>query len=116
MPIGKPIAGMMGVSVYGSAKRLAEQSGGEALRVKRTKDYAAGLSKIIGNLTARYSLGFTLAEDEKDNGQLHSLEVKVKAADAKGKLRKLEVSSRRGYYMSETQDTNTKKAASAETQ
>ena len=104
MPIGKPIAGMMGVSVYGSAKRLAQRSGGEALKVKRTKDYSAGLSKIIGNLTARYSLGFTLAEGEKDDGQLHTLEVQVKAPDAKGKLRKLEVSSRRGYYMSETQD------------
>jgi VWFA-related protein len=104
MPIGKPLAGMMGVSVYGSAKRLAEQSGGEAVKVKRTKDYAAGLSKIIGNLTARYSLGFTLAEDEKDDGHLHNLEVRVKAPDAKGKLRKLEVSARRGYYMSETGD------------
>lgn len=101
MPIGKPIAGMLGVSVYGSAKRLAQQSGGEAVKVSRTKDYAAGLSKIIGNLTARYSLGFTLAENEKDDGHLHDLEVKVKAPDAKGKLRKLEVSSRRGYYMSE---------------
>jgi hypothetical protein len=28
----------------------------------------------------------------------------VKAPDAKGKLRKLEVSSRQGYYMSETQE------------
>ena len=102
MPIAKPVAGKLGVSVYGSAKRLAQQSGGEAVKVKRTKDYAAGLSKIIGNLTARYSLGFTLAEGEKDDGQLHNLEVKVKAADAKGKTRKLEVSSRRGYYMSET--------------
>src|SRR6185436_1490591 len=81
MPIGKPLAGMMGVSVYGSAKRLAEQSGGEAVRVKRTKDYAAGLAKIISNLTARYSLGFTLAEDEKDDGHLHNLEVRVKAPD-----------------------------------
>lgn len=107
MPVGKPIAGMMGVSVYGSAKRLAQQSGGEAVKVKRTKDYAAGLSKIIGNLTARYSLGFTLAEDERDDGQLHNLEVKVKAPDAKGKLRKLEVSSRRGYYMSETSPKDT---------
>lgn len=104
MPVGKPLAGMVGLSVYGSAKRLAEQSGGEALKVKRTKDYAAGLSKIIGNLTARYSLGFTLAEDEKDDGHLHNLEVRVKAPDAKGKLRKLEVSARRGYYMSETGD------------
>jgi VWFA-related protein len=102
MPIGKPLAGMMGVSVYGSAKRLAQKSGGEAVRVHGTKDYAAGLSRIIGNLTARYSLGFTLAEDEKDDGALHSLEVKVRAPDAKGKLRKLEVSSRQGYYMSET--------------
>jgi VWFA-related protein len=101
MPIAKPVAGKFGVSVYGSAKRLAEQSGGEAVKVKRTKDYAAGLSKIIGNLTARYSLGFSLVEDERDDGRLHNLEVKVKAADAKGKTRKLEVSSRRGYYMSE---------------
>jgi hypothetical protein len=70
--------------------------------VSRTKDYATGLSKIIGNLTARYSLGFTLAESEKDDGRLHNLELRVKAPDAKGKMRKLEVSSRRGYYMSET--------------
>jgi VWFA-related protein len=107
MPIGKPIAGMLGVSVYGTAKRLAERSGGEAVKVKRTKDYAAGLSKIIGNLTARYSLGFSLAETENDDGHLHNLEVRVKATDAKGKLRKLQVSSRQGYYMSETGEKET---------
>ena len=107
LPIGKPIAGMMGISVYGSAKRLAQQSGGEAVKVSRVKDYAAGLSKIIGNLTARYSLGFALAEAEKDDGRLHNLEVRVKAPDAKGKLRKLEVSARRGYYMSETGEKDT---------
>lgn len=113
MPIAKPVAGMMGVSVYGSAKRLAQQSGGEAVKVSRTKDYAAGLSKIIGNLTARYSLGFTLAETDKDDGRLHNLEVRVKAPDAKGKLRKLEVSSRHGYYMSETVEKGTKEASAA---
>lgn len=116
MPIAKPVAGKLGVSVYGSAKRLAQQSGGEAVKVKRTKDYAAGLSKIIGNLTARYSLGFTLAEGEKDDGQLHNLEVKVKAADAKGKTRKLEVSSRRGYYMSETGAKEMKDSTAVKTQ
>ena len=116
MPIAKPIAGKLGVSVYGSAKRLAQQSGGEAVKVKRTKDYAAGLSKIIGNLTARYSLGFTLAEEEKDDGRLHNLEVKVKAPDAKGKMRKLEVSSRRGYYMSETGAKELKETTAAKTQ
>jgi VWFA-related protein len=104
MPIAKPIAGTMGISVYGAAKRLAEQTGGEAVKVKRAQDFGYGLSKIIGNLTARYSLGFALAEGETDDGRLHNLEVRVKAPDAKGKLRKLEVSSRQGYYMSETQE------------
>jgi len=98
MPIGKPLAGWMGVSLYGSARHLAQQSGGEAVRVNRTSDYGAGLAKIIGNLTARYSLGFALREEEKDDGRMHELAVRVKALDAKGKQRKLDVSSRRGYF------------------
>ena len=100
MPIGKPIAGWMGLSLYGSAKHLAQQSGGEAVKVGKPKDYSAGLARIIGNLTARYSLGFALAENETDDGRLHSLEVRVNAKDEKGKKRKLLVSSRQGYYMS----------------
>ena len=100
MPIGKPIAGWLGVSLYGSAKHLAQRSGGEAVKVGRVKDYGNGLSKIIGNLTARYSLGFQLAESEVDDGRMHSLEVRVKAKDEKGKNRKLLVTSRQGYYMS----------------
>jgi VWFA-related protein len=99
LPFGKPVAGWMGVSLYGSAKRLAQGSGGEAVRVNRTSDYGAGLAKIIGNLTARYSLGFALSEQEKDDGRMHQLSIRVKALDAKGKTRKLEVSSRRGYFM-----------------
>ena len=102
MPIGKPVAGWLGVSLYGSAKHLAQQSGGEAVKVGRVKDYGTGLSKIIGNLTARYSLGFALAESEIDDGRMHSLEVRVTAKDEKGKNRKLQVSSRQGYYMSST--------------
>ena len=107
LPIGKPIAGWMGVSLYGSAKQLAQHSGGEAVRVSRVKDYGAGLSKIIGNLTARYSLGFALAEQENDDGRMHSLEVRVKTQDEKGKTRKLAVSSRQGYYMSTTSPKET---------
>src|SRR5215510_3736278 len=102
MPIGKPIAGWMGLSLYGSAKYLAGRSGGEAVKVGRVKDYGAGLSRIIGNLTARYSLGFALAEEENDDGRMHNLEVRVNAKDEKGKTRKLQVSSRQGYYMSST--------------
>ena len=100
MPVGKPLAGWMGLSLYGSAKHLAQRSGGEAVKVGKAKDYSAGLSRIIGNLTARYSLGFALAENETDDGRLHSLEVRVQAKDEKGKKRKLLVSSRQGYYMS----------------
>ncbi len=100
MPVGKPVAGWLGISLYGSAKHLAQRSGGEALKAGKPKDYTAGLARIIGNLTARYSLGFALAEDETDDGRLHSLEVRVKAKDEKGKNRKLLVSSRQGYYMS----------------
>lgn len=102
MPIGKPIAGWLGISLYGSAKYLAQRSGGEAVKVGRVKDYGTGLSRIIGNLTARYSLGFALAETEADDGRMHTLEVRVKAKDEKGKNRKLQVSSRQGYYMSST--------------
>lgn len=102
LPVGKPIAGWMGLSIYGSAKHLAQRSGGEAVKVGRVKDYGTGLSRIIGNLTARYSLGFALAESEVDDGRMHNLEVRVKAKDDKGKNRKLEVSSRQGYYMSST--------------
>lgn len=99
MPIGKPLAGWFGVSLYGSAKYLAQQTGGEALRVNRPKDFGSGLARIMGNLTARYSLGFALAEDEKDDGRMHELVIRVKALDEKGKERRLEVSSRRGYFM-----------------
>jgi VWFA-related protein len=102
LPVAKPIGGWLGMSLYGSAKHLAQRSGGEAVKVGRVKDYGAGLSRIIGNLTARYSLGFALAENEADDGRMHSLEVRVKAPDEKGKKRKLQVSSRQGYYMSTT--------------
>jgi len=110
LPMGKPVAGWLGVSLYGSAKHLAERSGGETVKVGRVKDYSAGLARIIGNLTARYSLGFALAENETDDGRLHSLEVKVQAKDEKGKKRKLLVSSRQGYYMSNAmpRDTSTR--------
>ncbi|MBA3354350.1 MAG: VWA domain-containing protein [Pyrinomonadaceae bacterium] len=109
LPFAKPVGNWIGMSFSGSAKYLAKQSGGEAVQVSRTGDYARGLSKIIGNLTARYSLGFTLTEEERDDGRLHNLEIRVKAPDAKGKQRKLEVNSRRGYSMT----TATEKEATA---
>src|SRR5713101_2687703 len=43
LPIGRPMAGWFGVSLYGSAKQFAQESGGEAVHVGRTRDYSAGL-------------------------------------------------------------------------
>jgi VWFA-related protein len=99
LPLGQPLVGWTGLNLAGSARRLAQQSGGESVHVSRMKDYGTGLARIIGNLTARYSLGFALAEDEKDDGRMHELVLRVKASDAKGKQRRIDVSSRRGYYM-----------------
>ncbi|MBA3712532.1 MAG: VWA domain-containing protein [Pyrinomonadaceae bacterium] len=98
-PILKPLGNWVGISIYGTAQRVAAQTGGEVVRVRRPEDYASGLDKIVGNLTGRYSLGFTLAETEQDDGQMHKLEVRVRARDAKGRERKLNVVSRRGYFM-----------------
>src|ERR1044071_4743523 len=48
LPVAKPIGSWMGMSLYGSAKYLAQRSGGEAVKVGGPKDYGAGLSRIIG--------------------------------------------------------------------
>ena len=103
LPFGQPLIGWTGISLAGSAKHLAQQSGGETVHVSRVKDYGAGLARVIGNLNARYSLGFALSEDERDDGRMHELVLRVKAVDAKGKQKRLDVSSRRGYYMPKTE-------------
>ncbi|MCA1629140.1 MAG: VWA domain-containing protein [Acidobacteria bacterium] len=98
-PLLSPLGNWAGISIYGVAQHVAKATGGDVVRVHSPADYARGLSQIIGNLNARYSLGFALADAEKDDGVLHPLEVRVKAKDAKGKDRKLEVKARRGYFM-----------------
>jgi VWFA-related protein len=98
IPLARPITNWVGMSISGSAQRFSKQTGGEVVRVHRPDDYAKGLNKIIGSLKARYSLGFTLAEQDQPDGRLHQLDVRVKARDEKGKDRKLIVSARKGYY------------------
>ncbi|HMF58644.1 MAG TPA: VWA domain-containing protein [Pyrinomonadaceae bacterium] len=99
LPFVKPLTNWVGMSLYGSAQRLAKQTGGEAVSVHSPSDYGRGLSRIVGNLTARYNLGFTLAESEQTDGSMHQLEVRVRAQDVRGKTRRLDVTSRRGYFM-----------------
>lgn len=80
------------ISYYG------RQTGGEVVTVGSPEQFAAAVERIIGGLAARYSLGFSLADADLDDGHLHKLEVKVAARDERGGARRLVVSSRRGYY------------------
>lgn len=89
---------MLGASMTGGEQYLAKQTGGVAVKVRSPEEFGAGLQQITSGLASRYSLGFTLGEDEQDDGRMHKLEVKVKARDPKGKERKLIVSARQGYY------------------
>lgn len=97
-PLLAPLGNWAGLNIYGGAQHVAKESGGEVVRVRRPADYAEGLARIIGNLNARYSLGFTLADDERDDGRVHRLQIRARAKDAKGKERKLEVKTRTGYF------------------
>jgi hypothetical protein len=76
------------ISYYG------KQTGGEVATVGRPEEFAAAVDRIITGLAARYSLGFTLAESERNDDRVHTLEVKVKS---RGTTRKLAVSARRSY-------------------
>jgi VWFA-related protein len=103
-----PIAALGKLTLYGE-KELAKQTGGQVVRVRKAEDFGAGLEKIIGDLVARYSLGFVLDEREPDDGRMHKIEVRVKARDSRGKERKLEVLARRSYYLPQAQKTANEK-------
>lgn len=98
-PILKPAGNVLGVSLYGVPRYLAEQTGGEELRVNKPEDLGVAIERVISSISARYSLGFTLGGDELDDGRLHTLKIKVRARDARGKSRNLKVFARRGYYL-----------------
>jgi VWFA-related protein len=98
-PVLKPASSVLGLSLYGVPSHLVQQTGGVEARVRKPEDYGAALEQVIGELSARYSLGFTLAEGEPDDGRLRRLKVKVAARDVSGKERKLKVTTRRGYYI-----------------
>ncbi|MBA2341029.1 MAG: VWA domain-containing protein [Pyrinomonadaceae bacterium] len=101
--IFKPVAILARASFTGSAGYLARRTGGEALRVSDPRNYATTLENIINKLSARYSLGFTLDERERADGQMRRLEVRLRRAarDRLGKARKLTISARDGYFVPE---------------
>ena len=83
---------------------FVKQTGGERVRVEKPDDYGKGLERIVGNLAARYSLGFELSDSEPDDGRVHRLEVRAKAPDRNGKKQTLQVLARRGYYLPKMQE------------
>ena len=99
--LNKVFMGPRGLSVH-AADEMAKETGGEVARVGKPEDLAAGLERFIADLSARYSLGFTLGESEPDDGRRHRLTVKVAARDGRGRERKLLVRARRGYYVAGT--------------
>jgi hypothetical protein len=78
---------------------VTKQTGGEMAKVGSAKKYVEAFEKLVNDLSARYSLGFTLGEDEQNTGRPHRLEVRVGARDGRGKERKVVVSARSGYYL-----------------
>ncbi|HYY94958.1 MAG TPA: VWA domain-containing protein, partial [Pyrinomonadaceae bacterium] len=105
---GRPFLMNLGAAEFGvgssdnrranAVQYLAKETGGEALRVGDPDKYAEAFERIVGGLAARYSLGFTLGDDEPKDRRLHRLEVRVRVRDARGKGHGLTVSARRGYY------------------
>src|SRR2546427_8116895 len=59
------------ISYYG------RQTGGEVETVGRPEEFAGAVDKIVSGLAARYSLGFTLDESERNDERVHQLEVKI---------------------------------------
>jgi VWFA-related protein len=84
-----PLAYTFGMSVTGSANYFANETGGLAIKVKRSDELGSALGEIIGSYAARYSLGFYLDEDDKPG--MHKVEVRVKG--------KVAVSAGRSIYL-----------------
>ena len=109
--IFKPVMVLARGSFTGTPGYLARRTGGHALRVSDPRDYAPALENIINKLAARYSLGFTLNENEKGDNQMRRLEVRLRrsARALVGGDRKLTISARDGYFVPENADNRTNK-------
>ena len=77
----------------------SEQTGGQITNVKKPAEFAGGICNLVGGLASRYSVGFRLGDDERDNGKMHKLSVTVSVPNKKNNNGQLMVSARRGYYL-----------------
>jgi hypothetical protein len=90
---GTTMSPLLGVRFH-TLSYYGKQTGGEVGTVGSPEEFAGAVDGIISGLAARYSLGFTLDESERNDDRVHTLEVKVKS---RGTTRKLAVSARRSY-------------------
>ena len=99
----RPLFGLSGsiagTDNFGVPRYIAEQTGGNPVNLRDAKDFGAALENMLKALEGRYILGFTLEDNEKDDGKMHKLEVKVKERKSNGKKQKLIVQARRSYYI-----------------
>ena len=73
--------------------QIAEATGGQAFFPSTMKDVEAAYDKIVAQIRAQYSLGYTSTNARQD-GQWRKVEIKVKRAD----LKDLKIQTRRGYF------------------
>jgi VWFA-related protein len=93
--IGKVI-NVLTVGAMHGLDDYSEATGGELIGAKK-KEIDDRLEKLIGNLRARYSLGFKPPETTAD-GTLHRIKLKISPATLKQKG-KLTVRTRTGFYL-----------------
>jgi Ca-activated chloride channel homolog len=73
--------------------QIAETTGGQAFFPSSMKDVEAAYDKIVAQIRAQYSLGYT-STNTKHDGQWRKVEIKVKRPD----LKDLKIQTRKGYF------------------
>lgn len=78
----------------------SQRTGGEVVNVK-DDEFGKALERVVGNLAARYSLGFVPDASRLDN-RFHKLRVSVDVPETLRKVGRLEVRVRQGYFARKT--------------
>ncbi len=73
--------------------QIAEATGGQAFFPTTMKDVEAAYDKVVAQIRAQYSLGYT-SSNAKQDGQWRRVEIKVKRSD----LKDLRIQTRKGYF------------------
>jgi VWFA-related protein len=81
---------------HGSVRKVAGETGGEVIDVRRVGSLQAALSAVVSRLKTRYTLGYNSTNKERD-GAFRRIEVQL--ADRHGRVDKdYNVYARTGYY------------------